>query len=53
MASESFIRAWRQSYGASARDWKSLERKLENVKIESDSLVAVNLITEGNPGNHL
>ncbi|XP_058198622.1 uncharacterized protein LOC131314149 [Rhododendron vialii] len=29
-----------------------LERKLENVKIESDSLVAVNLTMEGNPGNH-
>ncbi|XP_058211449.1 uncharacterized protein LOC131323612 [Rhododendron vialii] len=29
-----------------------LERKLENVKIESDSLVAMNLTMEGNPGNH-
>ncbi|XP_058223163.1 uncharacterized protein LOC131332870 [Rhododendron vialii] len=29
-----------------------LERKLENVKIESDSPIAVNLITEGNPDNH-
>ncbi|KAI8550987.1 hypothetical protein RHMOL_Rhmol06G0149600 [Rhododendron molle] len=28
------------------------DRKLENVKIESDSLVAVDLVTEGNPGNH-
>ncbi|KAI8567709.1 hypothetical protein RHMOL_Rhmol02G0142800 [Rhododendron molle] len=28
-----------------------LERKLKNVKIESDSLVAVNLITKRNLGN--
>ncbi|KAI8566863.1 hypothetical protein RHMOL_Rhmol02G0075300 [Rhododendron molle] len=29
-----------------------LERKLENVQIESDSLVAMQLIMEGNSGNH-
>ncbi|XP_058180207.1 uncharacterized protein LOC131298752 [Rhododendron vialii] len=28
------------------------ERKLANVTIESDSLTAVNLITEGNPNHH-
>lgn len=28
------------------------DKKLGNVKIESDSLTAVNLINEGNPGNH-
>lgn len=29
-----------------------LEKSLMNVTIESDALLAVNLITEGNPGNH-
>lgn len=47
------IPIWKLKYGASTKAWKSfLTKKLGNVKIESASLTAVNLINEGNSGNH-